>query len=1037
MQLKGLVKFFTVALILISLYQLSFTFIVKNVETKAQAAARNYVMSRQPELSGNPDEQKKAIDARFDQITDSLQGETVFNALIKKYTYQEAKDQEINLGLDLQGGMNVTLEVGLDGLVRSMSNNPKDPALNKAIADANALKANSDADFIKLFGEAYQKNSGANLATLFTKPSEKDITLSSTNAQVLSKIRTEADAAIDRTYNVIQTRIDKFGVANPNVNLDKNKGIISVELAGVRNPERVRTFLQSTARLQFWSVALPDKAFSDGLLKADEALAAYLSGAAVIEDTTAASTDSNKLAAEVAADTTKVAATDAKDTASLSSLMNEKDGTKVANDTSSLAGGIKANKNPLLSLLAGSSQGNPAFAFIEKKNVKKFMEYLELDVVKSKLPNNIRILLEAENSKNKFNPNAPLGIYAIKLVPGKEGAMLEGDQIVDAGRDYDQMNGKPEVTMTFNSTGERLFKRLTGENVGGFIAIVMDDRVYSAPSVAQEISGGRCSISGSFTIDEATDLANILKSGKLSAPARIVQEQVVGPTLGAESIAAGKFSLILSFIVIFALMLIYYNTGGIVANIALILNIFFTIAILASAHATLTMASIAGLVLTIGMAVDTNVIVFERIKEELSLGKSYKQAIDDGYKRSYAPVLDGHISQFITAVILFIFGLGPVRGFAYTQMWGLFLSVFCGLLVSRLITDIWMKRERHFNYFTKISTSIFRKAHFKFIEARKYTYMISGVIFLLGIASIFHGFNYGVEFSGGRSYTVKFAEKHTVTEVKDKLEKHLNNEFPIVKTIGTKGNLNITTAYMIDKQGEAVSTEVRTKLYDGLKAENLIPASTTYQDFADNYIEEEKTVLPTISDDLKKGAVKATIFAVVAIFLYILIRFRKWQYSLGTIISLMHDVCVTFAVFSFFKDITPFALEIDQHFIAAILTVIGFSMNDTVIVFDRVREYFRKNPGEGKVSVINRAINDTLSRTVMTSLTVFLTVLILFIFGGEATRGFAFAMLIGVVTGTYSSIFVAAPVLVDLDKKDSLAQEVDREAMVAALKSEA
>ncbi|MFA6152530.1 MAG: protein translocase subunit SecDF [Chitinophagaceae bacterium] len=1037
MQLKGLVKFFTVALILISLYQLSFTFIVKNVETKAQAAARNYVMSRQPELSGNPDEQKKAIDARFDQITDSMQGETVFNALIKKYTYQEAKDQEINLGLDLQGGMNVTLEVGLDGLVRSMSNNPKDPALNKAIADANALKANSDADFIKLFGEAYQKNSGANLASLFTKPSEKDITLSSTNAQVLSKIRTEADAAIDRTYNVIQTRIDKFGVANPNVNLDKNKGIISVELAGVRNPERVRTFLQSTARLQFWSVAVPDKAFSDGLLKADEALAAYLSGAAVIEDTTAASTDSNKLAAEVTADTNKVAATDVKDTASLSSLMNEKDGTKVANDTSSLAGGSKANKNPLLSLLAGSSQGNPAFAFIEKKNVKKFMEYLELDVVKSKLPNNIRILLEAENSKNKFNPNAPLGIYAIKLVPGKDGAMLEGDQIVDAGRDYDQMNGKPEVTMTFNSTGERLFKRLTGENVGGFIAIVMDDRVYSAPSVAQEISGGRCSISGSFTIDEATDLANILKSGKLSAPARIVQEQVVGPTLGAESIAAGKFSLILSFIVIFALMLIYYNTGGIVANIALILNIFFTIAILASAHATLTMASIAGLVLTIGMAVDTNVIVFERIKEELSLGKSYKQAIDDGYKRSYAPVLDGHISQFITAVILFIFGLGPVRGFAYTQMWGLFLSVFCGLLVSRLITDIWMKRERHFNYFTKISTSIFRKAHFKFIEARKYTYMISGVIFLLGIASIFHGFNYGVEFSGGRSYTVKFAEKHTVTEVKDKLEKHLNNEFPIVKTIGTKGNLNITTAYMIDKQGEAVSTEVRTKLYDGLKAENLIPATTTYQDFADNYIEEEKTVLPTISDDLKKGAVKATIFAVLAIFLYILIRFRKWQYSLGTIISLMHDVCVTFAVFSFFKDITPFALEIDQHFIAAILTVIGFSMNDTVIVFDRVREYFRKNPGEGKVSVINRAINDTLSRTVMTSLTVFLTVLILFIFGGEATRGFAFAMLIGVVTGTYSSIFVAAPVLVDLDKKDSLAQEVDREAMVAALKSEA
>lgn len=1030
MQLKGLVKFFTVALILISLYQLSFTFVVRNVENKLRASSRNYVLAQQPDLAGKPDDLQKAIDARFDQMSDSMQGETVFNALFKKYTFQEAKDQEINLGLDLQGGMNVTLEVGLDGLVRSMSNNPKDPALNKAIAEANTLKANSDADFIRLFVDAYQKNNGGNLAALFTKPSEKDITLTSTPEQVLAKIRTEADEAIVRTYNVIQTRIDKFGVANPNVNLDKRKGIISVELAGVRNPERVRAFLQSTARLQFWSVRIPDNELGEALLKADEALAAYLNGnGTAATDTAAAAT------AATAVDTTKAsAATTANDTGSLSSLMNTTATTAAAKKDT--AGMGAQQKNPLLSLLAGSQPGNPAFAFIEKKNAKRFMELLEMEVVKSKLPSNIRILLEAENGRNKFNPNAPLGLYAIKLVPGKDGAMLEGDQITEAGRDYDQLTGKPEVRMTFNNTGERLFRKLTAENVGGFIAIVMDDRVYSAPSVAQEIGGGSCSISGSFTMDEATDLANILKSGKLSAPAHIVQEQVVGPTLGAESIAAGKNSLLLSFLVIFALMLLYYNTAGFVANIALVLNLFFTIAILASAHATLTMASIAGLVLTIGMAVDTNVIVFERIKEELSLGKSYHQAIDDGYKRSYAPVLDGHISQFITAVILFVFGLGPVRGFAYTQMWGLFLSVFCGLMVSRLITDIWMKKERHFNYFTKISTSIFRKAHFHFIEARKYTYVISGIIFLLGVASIFHGFNYGVEFSGGRSYTIKFAEKHQVSEVKDKLEKHFG-EFPIVKTIGTKGSLNITTAYMIEKQGEAITKEVRHKLYDGLKAESLIPASVSYETFADSYIEEEKTVLPTISDDLKRGAVYATLFAVLGIFLYILIRFRKWQYSLGTIISLMHDVCVTFAVFSFFKDITPFALEIDQHFIAAILTVIGFSMNDTVIVFDRVREYFRKHPGEGKVSIINRAINDTLSRTIMTSLTVFLTILILFVFGGEATRGFAFAMLIGVITGTYSSIFVAAPVLVDLDKGDKLANEADREAYVAALKSEA
>ena len=496
MQLKGLVKFFTVALILISLYQLSFTFIVRNVESKARANARSYVMAKYPELSNNKTESEKAIDARFDQITDSLQGETVFNALLKKYTYQEAKDQEINLGLDLQGGMNVTLEVGLDGLVRSMSNNPKDPALNKAINDANVKKANSDADFIKLFGEAYAANNGGNLASLFTKPSERDITINSTSEQVLARIRIEADDAIDRTYHVIQTRIDKFGVANPNVNLDKRKGIISVELAGVRNPERVRTFLQSTARLQFWSVAIPDRNFSDALLKADEALAAYLSGTK-IADSTATSDTSKTAIVTSATDSNKLATSSSTDTGSLSALMNDKTNT-TKNDSSKL--GMANKKNPLLSLLAGAGAGNPAFAYIEKKNVKKFFEYLELDVVSSKMPNNLRILLEAENAKNKFNPNAPLALYAIKLVPGKEGAMLEGDQIVNAGRDYDQLNGKPEVTMTFNNSGERLFKKLTGENVGGFIAIVLDDRVYSAPSVAQEIAGGRCSISGSFSV---------------------------------------------------------------------------------------------------------------------------------------------------------------------------------------------------------------------------------------------------------------------------------------------------------------------------------------------------------------------------------------------------------------------------------------------------------------------------------------------------------------------------------------------------------
>jgi SecD/SecF fusion protein len=625
-------------------------------------------------------------------------------------------------------------------------------------------------------------------------------------------------------------------------------------------------------------------------------------------------------------------------------------------------------------------------------------------------------------------------LYAIKTVPGSNKARLEGDNVIDASPNTDPMTGHWVVNMEMNATGSRLWKKMTGDNIGRSVAVVLDDRVYSAPTVQVEISGGGTQISGNFSPEDADDLAKILKTGKLPAPARIVQEQVVGPTLGAENIASGINSLLISFVVIFILMLVYYNTGGIVANMALILNLLFTIGILAALGATLTMPGIAGLVLTIGMAVDTNVIIFERIKEELSAGKSYPQAVADGYVRSYAPVIDGHITSLITAVILFIFGLGPVLGFATTQIIGLLLSLFTGILVSRLITDIYTKRQRHFNYFTKISKAIFRKAHFKFIENRKIAYAISVIILILGISSFFHGFYYGVEFSGGRSYTMLLDQKHTITEIKDKLKPYLDNEYPVVKTIGTDNQVNITTSYLINKTDKNTSDQVRQKLYEAMHTEKLIPANATLEEFENKYIKSEQTVSPTISDDLKSGAVKATIISLIAIFIYIFLRFRRWQYSVGTILSLLHDVCVTLAVFSFFKDIVPFQLEIDQHFIAAILTVLGFSMNDTVIVFDRIREYFRKSHGEDKKTIINRAINDTLSRTIMTALTVFLTILILFFVGGEATRGFAFAMLIGVITGTYSSIFVAAPVLVDMDKGDNLKNEVDREERIKELK---
>ncbi|MBC7555242.1 MAG: protein translocase subunit SecDF [Taibaiella sp.] len=1026
MQLKGLVKFFTVALILFALYQLSITFVVRNEEKKYKARAENEIKKEYPGIP--EDSARKLTDARLQAITDSMEDQVIFNAGFKKYTLGAAKEEELKLGLDLQGGMNVTLEVSLDDLVRSMSNNGKDIALNKAIAAASEKKGNSEANFITLFGEAYEsQNPGARIATLFTKPSEKEITLTSTNKEVLTILNNEAKDAIKRTYNVIQTRIDKFGVTSPNVNLDERKGIITVELAGVHNPERVRTYLQATAKLQFFETWTNEEIFP-AIQAANDALGIRMAG---ITDTSAG--DSSKTAALDSAGKAVVP-----DTASLGNLLGNAEGTaNGVKDTSEKAKMAEARaKNPIFAIMQASidQQGQtlipgPAVGHIQKKDSAKFNRYMAMDVVKSKLPPNTRLIFGADDKKDPF-----LTVYAIKVPPGGV-AKLEGDNVTNARKDPNPTTGKWAVYMEMTVTGSHIWKEMTGRNVGKFVAVVLDDKVYSCPRVQGEIPSGGTEISGNFTPEQAGDLANILKSGKLPAPAHIVAEQVVGPTLGGENIDRGMNSLLLSFVVIFVLMLVYYNTGGIVADISLILNLLFTVGILSISllHATLTMAGIAGLVLTVGMAVDTNVIIFERIKEELVSGKSYEQAVADGYRRSYAPVFDGHIATLITAIILFVFGLGPVRGFATTQIIGILLSLFCGILVSRLITDMYTKRERHFNYFTGLSKSLFKKAHFKFVEARKYTYVISVIVLLMGISTYWVGFNKGVEFSGGRSYKVKFDAAQSTEDVKVKLKKYFG-EFPAVKTIGTDKQLDITTSYLITNPGQDIDKKVEEKLFEGLTKENLIPSTTTFEAFKRKYLQQSTTVLPTISDDLKRGAVKATVISMLAIFLYILIRFRKWQYSLGTLLSLLHDICVTLAVFSFFKGRVPFALEIDQHFIAAILTVVGFSMNDTVIVFDRIREYFRKSPDEDKVSVINRAINDTLSRTIMTSLTVFITLLILFFVGGEATRGFAFAMLIGVFTGTYSSIFVAAPVLVDMDRKGSLKIESDAEARIEELK---
>ncbi|HEY6502405.1 MAG TPA: protein translocase subunit SecD, partial [Chitinophagaceae bacterium] len=795
-----------------------------------------------------------------------------------------------------------------------------------------------------------------------------------------------------------------------------------VWMYGIQDKERVRKYLQSSANLQFWEVySFPDIIQQVG--KADEAFFAMMGGKTPAIDT----------AAKTIIDTTGKKSPDtsiaSKDT--LKKLGGDEVGKTTGTDTGKKLGGdevtsadSKKHLNNYIFFSIDQQQrpvNNGEIGKVFIKDTGLVRSYLQSEALRYIFPADLVWMYGIQERKSEV-----VALYAIKT-NGKDKPELEGEVITNAAMDYNQVTNQPEVNMTMNNVGRDRWAKMTTAAAGDlkrdddnrYIAIALDNLVYSAPRVNEPIEGGSSSISGGFTVEEAQDLAKILSAGKLSVPAKIVQEQQVGPTLGSEAIRGGMMAFGISFVVIFLLMLIYYNTSGWVANIALILNLLFTVGVLAGLGASLTAPGIAGLVLTIGMAVDTNVIIYERIKEELTKGKGYIPAINEGYRRSLPPVLDGHITILLTAIILFYFGLGPVKGFATTQILGILLSLFCGILVSRWISDIFTNKKRHLEYFTGVSRRVFQHAKFRFIEFRKIAYGISFVVLALGIGSFFNGFDYGVEFDGGRSYTVRFDKAVDVEKIRDELKVAFEGENPIIKTVGDKATLDITTAYLIDTTeqtiGMNVDSLVQSKLFTGLK--NHLPAGTTYERFDAGYKIASKKVLPTISDDLKKGAIKATIFALLVIFLYIFIRFRDWRYSLGTIVALLHDVLVTLIVFSFAREIVPFPLEIDQHFIAAVLTVIGFSMNDTVIVFDRIREDRKLYPSMPLPEAINKAINETLSRTIMTSLTVFLTILILFIFGGEVTRGFAFAMLIGVITGTYSSIFVAAPILVDLGRK--------------------
>ena len=1037
LSMKGLVTIFVGLLIVYSLYLLSFTWFVNSHEKDMDKRAAQYIKNNYPAAAtkyASSKDLQSAYQDTLDQIRKTRQRKLLDSTKNKSITwwgtsYQEAKENELLLGLDLQGGINVTMDIELAGLIKGLANNPGDPALKKALDEANRRKLNSDANYITLFDQSFrQVNPGANMAPLFANSTRNKLKIDASNNAVITYLREEANAAMNQTYNVLTKRIDKFGVAQPNINLDENKNIITVELAGASDPDRVRKFLQSTANLQFFEVYNIGE-LDKSLEAADKALAITLNGSKKSPDSTTAKQDS---AAQGAVATGATAGGDS----SLSDKIKAAAGKQPTASTNT-----PVNEHPLVTAIRfiaprddnkdGRMEYPSMLAVVNVQDTTLVNSYLQSQAVKTSMPNDVKFVYGmAEKDKNGIPVNQ-LPLYALKTVPGSEKAKLEGEAIIDARQDFSPINNQVTVHMSMSKQGEKTWAKMTGDNVGRSIAIVLDDIVYSAPVVNDKIEGGESQISGSFTVQEGQDLSNILKSGKLNAPAKIVQEQVVGPTLGQKAINGGSLAFLISFIIIFILMLVYYNTGGWVANIALILNLLFTVGILTAFHATLTAAGIAGLVLTIGMAVDTNVIIFERIKEELTRGKTYQQSVKDGYRRSLAPVLDAHVTTLLTACILFYFGLGPVLGFATTQIIGILLSLLCGIVVSRLITDFWTNKNRHFNYFTPLSKRIFQHSNFHFINYRKVAYGISIVVLLLGVSSIFHGFRYGVEFKGGRSYVVNFGRPVDVEGVRSSLDQAFGSS-PVVKTYGSNSQLDITTDYMVAQGGLAADSMVKNKLYAGLQP--FLRPGTSYAEFnAPNVLQASSKVDATISDDLKSGAKWATFWSLVIISLYIFIRFRDWRYSVGTLVALLHDVLLTLAVFSFLKDVVPFPLEIDQHFIAAILTVIGFSMNDTVIVFDRIREYSRTMKGATKREIINKAINDTLSRTIMTSLTVFLTILILFLVGGEVTKGFAFAMLIGVITGTYSSIFVAAPILVDFAKNKPLG-EADSEVKVQKFK---
>ena len=990
MQSKGAIRFVAILLAIACLWQLSFTLVTKMQENKAENYAEAAVAAAEQSAAfAKVSDADKAF--YLDSIRkeenrhylDSISSEKVYFG----YTYKDVKAKEINLGLDLKGGMNVMLQVQLKDLVKALSGNNNTPEFNNALALAQERSVDSRADFITLFAEAWEETAnGMPLAQVFGTYEMRDkIGPESTDAQVIEVIRGEAESAISNSFNVLRNRIDRFGVTQPNIQKLGNSGRILVELPGVKEPERVRKLLQGTASLEFW--ATYDNAEIEGFLAEANSVLAEM------------------LAVEETAPAAEAAQTD--DVLAQELQQNEAE-----------AEAEVAKQNPLFSVLQPSgARGNACIGYAHYADTAKINKYLAMPQVRGIFPPEFKPMWSVKASKwageNIFE------LVAIKATSRDGKAPLDGGAVTDARVQYGN-NGNPEVSMSMNAEGANTWARMTKDNIGRQIAIVLDGMVYSYPTVQNEISGGSSQITGDFTVEESEDLANVLKSGKLPAPATIIQEQVVGPSLGAESINAGLISFVIAFLLVLIYMVLFYQGAGVVADVALLVNVLFLFGTLVSFGAVLTLPGIAGLVLTLGMAVDANVIIYERVKEELRAGKGLGKAVADGYSNAYSAIIDGQITTLLTGIVLFVFGSGPVQGFATTLIIGIITSILTSVFITRIIFDDRLAKGKNITFDNKLTRNFLQNTHVDFIGKKKIAYIVSGTIIVLSLVSMFtKGFTYGVDFTGGRTYVVRFDADVTAEAVRAAAIEEFDGAVE-VKQFGGDSQMKITTQYKVEDESTDADAEVEGKLYNALKG--FFATELSFEEFTStldnpNGIISSDKVGPTIANDITRNAIIAVVIALFVIFAYIAVRFKGWTWGLGGVTGLAHTALIVIGFFSIFSGILPFSLDIDQTFIAAILTIIGYAINDTVVIFDRIREYKELHPKADFRQNVNEALNSTLSRTMNTSLTTLVTMLAIAIFGGEVIRGLAVALIVGIVVGTYASIFIATPIMFDVTKK--------------------